>query len=114
MELLSTAIAIYATAELLPGFEVKGTWGPLIAAGILGLLQFFLAGLLFALLAIGTLGIGLILFPLTKLVVTTLLLMLADKMLTSLKIDSFGVAIIGALMITVLGSGIQFVFRLVL
>lgn len=106
---LSTSIAVFITAELLPGFEVKGIKGAAIAAAILGLLQWLFGGVLFALVGIGTLGLGFLLAPLTNWVVTTVLLIVADKASTNLKIKDIPTALIGALVITALASGIGYV-----
>lgn len=101
---LINTIAVFVTAELLPGFTVKGLKGAIITAAILGLLQALFGKLLYGIIGIGTLGIGFALGMLTKLVVMSILLVVTDKLADSLKIKSFGTAVVGAVIITVLST----------
>jgi len=109
MDWLSTSVAVFIAAEALPGFEVKGVTGALIVAAILGLLQWLFGWLLFGIIGIGTLGIGFILAPLTSWVVTTVLLVATDKLSGQLTIKDFPTALVGAVVITVLATGMRFV-----
>lgn len=111
---LSTSLAFYVTAMALPGFRVKGAAGALIAAAVFGLLQWALGGLLFGLIGILTLGLGVLLRPLTRLVISWLLLMLADNVTDKLSIRDKGTALIGALAITALSEVFRWAFGIVL
>jgi len=103
--------AVFATAELLPGFTVKGFKGAMVAAAILGLLQALLGKLLFIVLGLGTLGLGFVLAIMTRLAVTTILLVLTDKLSASLDIKGWKTAFIGALAITALSNVAEFLLR---
>jgi putative membrane protein len=100
-----SAVSIWVTAEVLPGFSVKnGFGGLLVVAAILGLLNAVLGGILFFVIGIGTLGIGWLLWPITQCVVTAILLVVTDKLSDSLKIRSFGMAFVGAIVMTIIYS----------
>lgn len=101
---LISSAAIWLTAELLPGFSVKGFKGALIVALILGLLDALLGWLLFVVIGIGTLGVGFLLGFATRWLVMALLLVVTDKLSESLKIRSFGMAFVGAIVIATLTS----------
>lgn len=101
--LLTSTAALWGTANLLPGFTIKnGLGGAALVALVLGLLDYVLRHFLFVLIGIGTLGLGFLFRPLSQWLVTTLLLVLTDKLSDTLKIRSFGVAALGALGVTVL------------
>jgi len=110
---LVLSFAIWITAMLLPGFEVRGFGGALIVAALFGVLNWLLGWLIFVVIGFATLGLGFILAFLTRWIVTAILLKLTDSLSNSLKIRSFGVAFVGALVMTILGSiGEYFVHRL--
>ncbi|MGD8860473.1 MAG: phage holin family protein [Myxococcales bacterium] len=106
---LVSSAAIWITAEVLPGFTVKGFKGALIVSAVLGLLQALLGWVLFVAIGIGTLGLGFLLGFVTRLVVMALLLVLTDKLASSLKIRDFTTALLGALVITLLTSAARYV-----
>jgi len=97
---LLLALAVWLTAYILPGFKVTGFWGAVKAAAVFGLLNFLLGKFFFVVLGIATLGIGFILAFITHWVVMAIILKLADKLSSSIQIDSFGTALAGALIMT--------------
>lgn len=96
--------AIWLTAVLLPGFQVKGMGGAILVAALFGLLNWGIGWILFFLIGLGTLGLGFVLAFLTRWLVTAILLKLVAAMLESLTIRSFGVAFLGALIMTGVGT----------
>jgi putative membrane protein len=100
LSFLISSAAIWLTAELLPGFTVRGFKGALIVAAVLGVLQVVMGWLLYLVIGLATLGLGFLLGFLTRVLVTALLLMLTDKLATSLKIKDFPNALLGALIIS--------------
>jgi len=98
------SLAFYVTAAVLPGFHIRSVGGAFVVAAIFGLLNFFLGWLLFAVFAIATLGIGLLLAFLTRWVVNAILLVFTDKISDALDVDGFGWAMGGALMISILSG----------
>jgi len=109
---LVLAIAVWLTAAILPGFKVNGFWGAIKAAAVFGTLNWLLGWFFFVLLGIATLGIGFLLAFITRWIVMAVILRLSDKLSSSIKIDGFGTALIGALLMTALGSLVERAFML--
>ncbi len=101
---LILTVAVWATASVLPGFHVKDFKGALIVSAIFGLLNFVLGWLLFLALTVATLGLAWLLAFITRWLINALLLMLTDKLTDHLKIDSFGWALGGAFVISVVAT----------
>jgi putative membrane protein len=111
---LVMSAAIYLTAIVLPGFEVRGFGGALIVAIVFGLLNWLVGWALFALLGVVTLGIGFLLAFITRWFVNAILLKVTDALSSNIRIRSFGVALLGALLISALCTvGEHLVMRLV-
>lgn len=101
---LILSLAIWITAALLPGFHVKDFVSAVIVAAILGILNFLLGWLLFAVLTVVTLGIAYLLAFITRWVITAILLMVVDRLTDRFKVDGFGWAFVGALVMAALGT----------
>ena len=94
---------MWLTAKFVSGFEIKGGFGgSALVALVFGLLDFLLRHFLFVVIGIGTLGIGFLLEPLAQWLITTLLLVLTDKLSDTLTIRSFSRAALAAFVISVL------------
>ena len=93
---LILSLAVWVTAAVLPGFHVKD-------------LNFFLGWLLFVVFTVATLGLAWLLAFITRWIINALLLMLTDRLTDRLKIASFGWALGGALLISVVAALVQFV-----
>jgi putative membrane protein len=108
MELLLSwlvlSFAVWVTDAVLPGFHVKSFGSALLVAAIFGILNFLLGWLLFAVFTIVTLGIAWLLAFITRWIINAILLVLTDKLTDHLKIDSFGWALGGALMMSLIGT----------
>lgn len=108
MELLFSwlvlSFAVWLTDAVLPGFHVKSFGSAVLVAAIFGVLNFLLGWLLFAVLAVATLGIGLLLAFITRWIVNAILLTLTDKLTDHLTIDGFRWALGGALMMSLIGT----------
>lgn len=109
---LVLAIAVWLTAAVLPGFKVTGFWGAIKAAAVIGTLNFLLGWLIFVVFGVVTLGIGFLLASVTRWFVLAVILRMSDKLSSSIRIDGFGTALIGALLMTVLGSLVERAFVL--
>lgn len=110
---LVMSIAVYLTAVLLPGFEVRGFGGAIAVAAVFGVLNWLLGWLLFAVIGLSTLGVGFLLAFLTRWIVMALLLKLTDALLDSLKIRGLGMAFIGAAVMSLLGTAGQWAVHLI-
>jgi putative membrane protein len=101
---LVLSVSVWVTALILPGFEVRGFWGAIKVAALFGLLNWLIGWFIFVLIGIGTLGIGFLLAFITRWIVSAILLKLTDAMSSSLKIASFGRALLAALLMSGIGT----------
>jgi putative membrane protein len=108
---LILSIGVWVTDAVLPGFHVKGAKSAVIVAAIFGLLNLLLGWLLFAIFTVMTLGLAWLLSFITRWIINAILLVLTDKLTDHLKIDSFGWALGGALMISAVGALGEWVLR---
>jgi putative membrane protein len=101
---LVLSIAVWGTAAILPGFRVNGFSGAIKVAAVFGILNWLLGRFIFVVLGIVTLGIGFLLAFITRWIVMAILLKLADSLSSNIKIDGFGTAILGALLMSGIGT----------
>jgi putative membrane protein len=101
---LILSFAVWVTAVVLPGFHVKSFGSAVLVAAIFGILNFLLGWLLFAIFTIATLGLAWLLAFITRWIINAILLVLTDRLTDHLTIDSFGWALGGALMMSVIGT----------
>ena len=104
---LVLGFSVWLTAALLPGFHVNGFGGALTVAALFGVLNWLFGWFIFAVLGIATLGIGFLLAFLTRWVVMAILLLFVDSLSSSFRIDGFGTAILGALIMTIIDAGVE-------
>jgi putative membrane protein len=96
--------ALWVSAQFITGFEIKEFKGALVVAAIFGGLNFALGKLLFVALGVVTLGLGFLLAFVTRAIVGAILLMITDKLSTSIRIKSFGTAVLAAVVTSLLGT----------
>jgi putative membrane protein len=108
---LILSLAVWVTSALLPGFHVKSPKSALLIAAIFGLLNFLLGWLLFALFTVATLGIAWLLAFITRWIINAILLVITDKLTDHLKIDGFGWALGGALVMSLVGTLGEWIVR---
>jgi putative membrane protein len=101
---LILTFAVWVTATVLPGFHVKNASSALVVAAIFGILNFLLGWLFFAVFTIATLGIAYLLAFITRWIINAILLKITDALTDRLTVDSFGWALGGALMMSVIGT----------
>lgn len=101
---LILAVAVWVTAEVLPGFQVKSFGSAILVAALVGILNFLLGWIFFAVLTIATLGLALLFAFITRWIINAIILKIVDAMTDHLTIDSFGWALGGALMMSALGT----------
>lgn len=109
---LVLTVAVWLTALVLPGFEVRGFKGAIVVAAVFGLLNALLGSLLFGLIGVATLGIGFILWFVTEWVVMTLLVKLTDAISENLVVKSWQTAGLAALLMTGIGAVTRFMLHL--
>src|SRR6187551_1850618 len=104
---LVLTLSVWLTAAILPGFKVTGFWGAVKAAAVFGALNWLLGWFFFVVLSIVTLGIGYLLAFITHWIVMAIILKLSDKLSKSIQIDTFGTALLGALIMTVIDTVVE-------
>ena len=108
---LILSLAVWVTSAVLPGFHVKSFKSALLVAAIFGVLNFLLGWILFAIFSVATLGIAWLLAFITRWIINAILLIITDKLTDHLKIDGFGWALIGALVMSLVGTLGEWVVR---
>jgi putative membrane protein len=101
---LILSLTVWVTAVVLPGFHVRSFGSAIIVAAIFGTLNFLLGWLIFAIFTIATLGLAWLFAFITRWIINALLLKLTDALTDRLRIDGFGWALAGALMMSALGT----------
>jgi putative membrane protein len=97
------ALGVFVAAKVVSGVEVPDFWDAVVVAAVFGTLNFLLGWLFFIVIGIATLGIGFLLFFITRWVVNAIMLMLTASFTPRLRIRGFGSAMIAALVISVVG-----------
>ncbi len=100
------ALALLITAKLVPGFRIGSFTSALIAVLVIGLLNVTLG----ALLKLLTLPLGILTLGLFFLVINAIILELAGSITPGFRVETFGAALIGAVVLALL----QMLFRMVL
>ncbi|HSK19978.1 MAG TPA: phage holin family protein [Longimicrobiales bacterium] len=108
---LILTLAVWITAMVLPGFHVKSFTSAIVVAAIFGALNVLLGWLFFTVFAIATLGLALLLAFITRWIINAILLKLTDALTDHLTIDGFRNALLGALMISLIGTVAEWLVR---
>lgn len=108
---LILSFAVWITAAILPGLHIKSATSALLVAAILGVLNFLLGWLLFAVFTVATLGLAWLLAFITRWIISAILLVITDKLTDHFKVDSFGWALLGALVMSLAGTFGEWVVR---
>ena len=109
---LIVAFAVWATAMVLPGVEVKSFKSALLVAAVFGVLNFLLGWLLFSVFTIGTLGLAYVFAFLTWWIINAILLKLTDALTDSIKIDGFLMTLLAAASISLFSALGRYVVEL--
>jgi putative membrane protein len=108
---LVLSLSVWITAMVLPGFHVKSLGKAVLVAAIFGILNALLGWLFFVLFTVGTLGLAWVFSFLTRWIINAILLKITDRLTTGLSIDGFRWALAGALMISVLGTLMEWIIQ---
>jgi putative membrane protein len=102
---LVLSLAVWATSRLVRGFEVRGgAAGAIVVGALFGVLHWALGRLFFAVLVVGTLGLGYLLAFVTRWVVSAILLKLVDALTDKLTIRTWGTALVAAAVMSLLAA----------
>ncbi len=103
---LAVGIGLWLADKFIADFEVTGDWTSYaLLAAVLGVLEFLIGWLLFVILGVVSLGLGFLFGFVTRLVVSAIVLKIADALSSRLTIRGFTPALLGALVIA-LASGV--------
>lgn len=97
---LTTAVGIGAAGYLLPGIEVDGPWAAVLGALILGLINVTLRPIVLLL----TLPLTVLSLGLFALIVNGAMLALVARWVTGVHVATFGSAVLGSIVISMVGG----------
>lgn len=100
---LLNSVAVFATAKVLPGVEIKNFWSAIIVAALLAIVNTFLNPIL----QLISLPVTIITLGLFALVINTLMVMLVDALVEGFSIKNFWWAFIFGIVMSLI-SGILF------
>ncbi len=98
INLVLMAIAIMITAYLIPGVHVGGFWNAILAGFLISLVNTFIGGIL----RIFTFPINFLTFGLMSFIITVLMIMLVDAMMSTFSIDGFWITALFAIVLAVI------------
>ena len=104
---LILTIAVWVTAAVLPGVHVKSFGSSFLVAALFGILNFFLGWIFFVFFTVATLGIAWLLAFITRWIINAIILKITDSLTDKLTVDSFGWALVAALMMSAIGTAGQ-------
>ena len=109
---IAVAIGLWLADKLLPNFTITGDWKSYaVVAALLGVLQFLLGWLIYVVLGIVTLGLGFLFGFITRLIVSAIVLLIADKPSKRLTIGGFVPALIASVIVALTGSAADLLLR---
>ena len=94
-------LGFVAAGALVPGFKVKDWKGGMVAAAIFGVLSVTLGTLLFVVFGLGSLGLAWLFDGVTTLVISIILIKIADAMSDSVEVDGILPAALASIVIAV-------------
>lgn len=104
--ILINSIAVYVTAKVLEGVDVKDFVTAIVAAIVLALVNTFIKPVLVFL----TLPVTIITLGLFVLVINALMIMLVDSLLEDFKVRSFGWALLFGIVLSVVNALLFWIF----
>ncbi len=97
---LLNSVAVFASAKILPGVEIKNFWSAIIVAALLAVVNTFLTPIIqFISLPVTVLTLGLF-----ALVINTLMIMLVDALVDGFKIKNFWWAFIFGILMSLISN----------
>lgn len=105
------SLSVLVVSAVLPGMKLRSPVDALVVSVMIGLLNFFIGWFLFMLIGLATLGIGFILAFVTRWIVNAIVLKLVSVVTPRLTLESFGTALLAALLMSLTGSGLEVLIR---
>lgn len=101
---LTATIGLFIAAKLLDGVRLGSFVDALWAGALLGVLQALLGTLIFVVLGIGTLGIGFLLWFITRWIASAIVILITAALSKRLEVRGFVPALITAFIVAATGS----------
>ncbi len=105
----TATLSLWLASKLFAGVRVASLADAVWAGALLGLLQWALYWPLFVLFGLGTLGLGFLLFFITRWVVAALVILLTAALSKRLEVDNFWWALLTALLAAGTGSVVHWI-----
>ena len=103
----ASTLGLWVAAQMLRGVKLASFQDAIWAGALLGVLQWALSGPIFALLGIGTLGIGFLLWFVTRWIAAALVVLLTSKLSSRLEVTGFWNALITSFIVALAGSVVR-------
>lgn len=103
----AATLGLWLASLMLNGVKVASFGDAIWAGALLGFLQWLLSGPLFVLLGISTLGIGFLLWFVTRWVVAAIVVLITAKLSSRLSIAGFFNALLTAFIVAAAGSVVR-------
>ena len=100
VRIIITGFLVFLLANYLPGVNVAGMWTSLVVALVLGILNVFVKPIL----VLFTLPVTIITFGLFLLVINALIILLCTKIVGGFSVDSFWIALVFSVILSILQS----------
>jgi uncharacterized membrane protein YvlD (DUF360 family) len=104
---LTASIGLWFASKVLDGVRLTSIIDAIWAGALLGLLQALLGTLIFVLLGIGTLGIGFLLWFITRWIASAIVILITASLSSRLEVRGFFPALITAFIVAVTGSVVR-------
>jgi putative membrane protein len=109
---LTVSLGLWVADKVLPDFKIEGGVGSYLLIGaVVGVLHFLLGWILYVLLGLATLGIGFLLGFVTRLVVSAIVLKVADALSSRFTIRGFLPAVLAAALMSLVSLGVDWIVR---
>jgi uncharacterized membrane protein YvlD (DUF360 family) len=103
------SLAFWVTSKVVAGFRIAGLWDAIWVAAIFSIVDFLFGWLLYVVFGIGTLGLGFVFGLVTRWFVYATLLKITDGLTSRLQVQTFGTAMVAALLINLMGWGGRYI-----
>jgi uncharacterized membrane protein YvlD (DUF360 family) len=99
----AAALGLWIAARVIKGVTLESFGDAIWAGALVGVLQWVLTGPLWVLLGVGTLGIALLFWFLTRWIIAAIVILIASKVSSRLDVSGFFPALITAFIIAAAG-----------
>jgi uncharacterized membrane protein YvlD (DUF360 family) len=100
----TAALGLWLASQMLSGVRLKSLADAVWAGALLGVLQWVLYWPLFVVLGLGTLGLSVVLFFITRWVVSALVILLTSSLSSRLEVKGFFNALLTSFIVAATGS----------